>query len=217
MMGRIRVLLAEDHAIVREGIRAILEKEADIEVVADASDGREAVKMVAKFHPNVVLTDISMPGLNGLEATRQIKQRYPETKVLVLTMHETEEHIFQILQAGASGYLVKHAASKELIQAIRTVYHGDTYLSPSISTKVIEEYIRYAESVEKKDRFNDLTNREREVLQLIAEGNSNREIAERLHISVKTVATHKTHLKEKLNIHKDAELIRYAIRKGIIE
>ena len=157
-----------------------------------------------------------MPGLNGLEATRQIKQRYPEIKVLVLTMHETTEHIFQILQAGASGYLVKHTAPQELIQAIRAVYQGETYLSPSISSTVVEGYIRNAEAAMENDDFENLTNREREVLQLIAEGKTSRQITVLLHISEKTVRTHRAHIMEKLDTHSIAELTRYAIRKGMI-
>lgn len=215
-MARIKVVLAEDHTIVRKGIRSLLESEGDMVILAEASDGREAVKEVEKHHPDVVLMDISMPGLNGLEATRQIKQRYQDTKVLVLTMHETAEHIFQILQAGASGYLVKHTAPQELVQAIRAVNRGETYLSPSISSTVVEGYIRNAETTMKNDDFEKLTNREREVLQLIAEGKTSRQITDLLHISEKTVRTHRSHIMEKLDAHSIAELTRYAIRKGII-
>ena len=216
-MNKIRVLLAEDHTIVRKGLRSLLDGEAGIEVIGEAEDGREAVEKVQQLLPDVVLMDIAMPGLNGLEATRQIKKRFPEVQVLILTMHANEEYIFQILRAGASGYVVKQAAPTELISAIRAAYRGDSFLSPSISRTVIQEYIRQAEAMAEKDSYDQLTTREREVLQLIAEGHSNREIAELLHISVKTVETHRANLMDKLDIHSTAELTQYAMRKGVIE
>jgi len=212
----VRVLLAEDHTIVRKGLCSLLDGEAGIEVIGEAEDGRQAIKKVEQLLPDVVLMDIAMPGLNGLEATRQIKKRFPEVKVLILTMHANEEYIFQILRAGASGYVVKQAAPSELVSAIQAAYRGESFLSPSISRKVIEEYIRQAEATAEKDSYDQLTNREREVLQLIAEGHPNREIAEMLHISVKTVETHRAHLMDKLDIHSTAELTQYAIRKGVI-
>lgn len=214
-MNKIRVLLAEDHTIVRKGLRSLLEDEADIEVIGEAENGREAVRKVGQLRPDVVVMDISMPRLNGLEATRQIKKLFPEVKVLILTMHANEEYIFQILRAGASGYVVKQAVVTELVSAIQTVYRGDSFLSPSISSKVIEEYIRQAEAMA-KNSYDKLTNREREVLQLIAEGHSTPEIAELLHISEKTVRAHRAHLMDKLDIHSTAGLTRYAIRKGVI-
>ena len=216
-MNRIRVILAEDHMIVRKGIRSLLEAEPDFEVLAEASDGREAVDLVRQFLPDVILMDIGMPGLNGLEATRQIKQWYPQTNVLVLTMYDTEEHIFQILQAGASGYLVKQTAPVELAQAIRSVAQGETYLSPTVSKMVIDQYIRQAERVTKPNRFDNLTSREREVLQLVAEGKSSPQIADLLHISEKTVRNHRNNLMDKLDLHSIAELTRYAIQKGVID
>jgi two-component system response regulator NreC len=212
----IKVLLAEDHIIVRKGLYALLKKEIDIKVIGEAGDGREAVEMVEKLRPDVVLMDISMPSLNGIEATRRIKKNFPNTKVLILTMHETEEYIFQLLRVGASGYVVKMAAPAELISAIHAVHRGHSFLSPSISKKVINEYRRKADTGIEADSLEQLTNRERETLQLIAEGNSNREIAEMLFISIKTVETHRTHLMNKLNIHNTAELTQYAIRKGIL-
>jgi two-component system response regulator NreC len=214
-MNKIRVLLAEDHTIVRKGLRSILNGEADLEVIGEAEDGREAVRKVEQLLPDVVLMDITMPALNGLEATRQIKKRFPEVKVLILTMHSTEEYIFQILRAGASGYVLKQAAITELVSAIRAVYGGDSFLSPSISRKVIEEYVRKAETVA-ENSYDRLTDREREVLQLIAEGHSSSEIAELLHISVKTVRAHRAHLMDKLDMHGTAELTQYAIHKGVI-
>jgi RNA polymerase sigma factor (sigma-70 family) len=214
-MHKIRLLLAEDHTIVRKGLRALLEGEVGVEVIGEAEDGREAVEMTRQLLPDVVLMDITMPGLNGLEATRQIKKWFPEVKVLVLTRHANEEYIFQILRAGASGYVVKKAAPTELVLAIQAVYRGDSFLSPSISRPVIEEYIRQAEAMI-ENSYDRLTDREREVLQLIAEGHSTQEIAELLHISIKTVQNHRARLMDKLNIYSTAELTRYAVRKGVI-
>jgi DNA-binding NarL/FixJ family response regulator len=216
-MDSIQVLLVEDHTIVRKGLRALLEGQSDIQVVGEAEDGRQALEQVQQLLPDVVLMDIGMPGLNGLEATRQIKHQFPKTKVVVLTMHTNAEYIFNVLQAGASGYLIKQAATEEVISAIRAVYRGESFLSPSISTKVIEEYLRRAGKTELVDPFERLTSREREVLQLIAEGHSTQEIATLLYVSGKTVETHRARLMEKLDIHTIAELTQYAIRKGIIK
>jgi len=215
-MNKIRVLLAEDHTIVRKGLRSLLDGEAGIQVVGEAADGREAVDKVGQLLPDIVLMDIAMPGLNGLEATRQISREFPKVKVLILTMHADEEYILQILQAGAHGYVVKQAAPEELVSAVQAVYRGDLFLSPSISRTVIQEYIRHAEAMVGQDSYELLTPREREVLQLIAEGRPPRKIAERLCISVKTVETHRAHLMHKLDAHSTADLTRYAIRKGII-
>jgi DNA-binding NarL/FixJ family response regulator len=217
-MSPIKVLLAEDHTIVRKGIRSLLDGVTDIEVVGEAEDGREAVEKVGQLLPDVVLMDNTMPILNGLEATRQIKKQFPQIMVLILTMHTDEEYIFQFLQAGASGYLVKKTVPKELVSAIKAVYRGDSFLSPSISKKVIEEYLRHGRETDtrKEDSYTQLTDREREVLQLIAEGFSNKEIAEQLHLSIKTVGNHRLNLMEKLDIHNVSDLTKYAIRKGII-
>jgi two-component system response regulator NreC len=214
-MKKIRVLLAEDHTIVRQGLVALLRSEPEIEVAGEASDGVEAVDLAKKLVPDIVLMDIAMRNLNGLEATRKIKKLFPHMKVLVLTMYENEEWIFQILRAGASGYLIKDSAMTDLISAIRAVNQGDSFLSPSISKKVIDEYIRKAE-VGEEGRLDDLlSDREREVFQLIAEGNSIPQIASLLCISNKTVEAHKTHIMEKLNIHDKVGLIKYAIRMGL--
>jgi len=213
-MNKIRVLLAEDHTIVRKGLRSLLDAETDIEIVGEAEDGQQAIELVQRLLPDVVLMDITMPILNGLEATRQIKKLFPQVKVVVLTVHSTEEYIFQILRAGASGYVVKQAAVSELVQAIQAVYRGASFLSPSISHQVVEEYGRRAEAMENK--LNRLTDREREVLQLIAEGRTHREIAQLLHVTVKTVEAHRAHLTDKLNLRSTAELTRYALRKGMI-
>lgn len=215
-MNMIKVLVADDHTILRQGIKALLNNQGKIEVVGEAKDGREAIKMIEELLPDVVLMDIAMPGLNGLEATRRIKKKFPEIKVLVLTMYAHEEYIFQILNAGANGYLVKETAFQDLITAIKAVYRGEAFMSPSISKKVIDRYAQRAQ-VDKNDVCDILTTREREVLQLIAEGNSNKKIAEALFISPKTVETHRTHIMDKLNIHGRAGLIKYAIRKGIID
>jgi two-component system response regulator NreC len=214
-MKKIRVLLAEDHTIVRQGIAALLGAESDMEVVGEASNGLEAIELAKKLSPEVILMDIGMRQLNGLEATREIKKLFPSMKILVLTMHEDEEWIFQILKAGASGYLIKDSAMTDLTSALRAVYQGDSYLSPSISKMVIEEYIRKAESCEKKGVEDLLSGREREILQLIAEGNSVPQISSLLCISKKTVEAHKTHIMEKLNIRDKVGLIKYAIRNGL--
>jgi DNA-binding NarL/FixJ family response regulator len=214
-MARIRVLLAEDHTIVRKGLRALLEGQAGIEVIAEAEEGRQAVHLAEQFKPDVVLMDFSMPGLNGLEATRQIIARVPGTRVLVLTRHTNQEYVDRILEAGASGYLVKKSAPDELVFAIQAVHRGDSYLDPAIATTVIRGYLGKSRT-EGKDRYERLTPRQREVLQLIAEGRANREIAALLHVSVKTVENHRAHLMEALDLHSTAELIQYTIRKGVI-
>jgi len=216
-MGNIKVLLADDHTIVRKGLCSLLEGEADIEVIGEAENGREAIKLAEKLHPDIVVMDISMPCLNGLEATRQLKKHFPEIKILILTMHANEEYVFQTLQAGAEGYLVKKAAPSELVLAIREVHQDNFFLSPTISRTVIDEYIRRADEINGEgDALKNLTARETEVLQLIAEGRKNREIAELLFISIKTVETHRAHIMDKLDIHSTAELTQYAISKGII-
>jgi len=214
-MEKIRVLVAEDHTIVRQGLVALLRSEPDIEVVGEASDGLEATETAKKLVPDIILMDVAMRNLNGLEATRQIKKLFPQIKVLVLTVYDNEECIFQILKAGASGYLIKDSAMTDLISAIRAIHQGDSYLSPSISRKVIEEYIRQAEMGEKRRPDDPLSSREREILQLIAEGHSIPRVASLLCISKKTVEAHKSHIMEKLNIHDKVGLIKYAIRTGL--
>ena len=215
-MGIIKVLLAEDHTIVRKGIYSLLMEAANIEVVGEAEDGRQAIEMVEALLPDVVLMDINMPNLNGLEATRQIKKMYPTINVLVLTMYTNEEYIYQVLQSGASGYLVKQSAPGELLSAIEAAHRGDTFLSPAISQKIVDGYLRQDESDTVQSRYSTLTPREREILQLVTEGCSNKDIAEKLTISVKTVGVHRTNLMEKLDIHNTIDLVKYALRKGII-
>lgn len=215
-MRKITVLLADDHTIVRKGLLSLLVDQVDIEVVGEAQDGRDALKQIERFQPDVVVMDITMPLLNGLEATRQIKHYWPHIQVVILTIHTTEEYIFQILEAGASGYVVKQAAPQELIMAIQAAYVGETFLSPSISRTVIQEYISHTQITAPKDSFSSLTAREREILQLLAEGCATRDIAELLVISVKTVETHRANLKRKLGIDNLADLTKYAVRKGVI-
>ena len=214
-MKIIKIVLADDHTIVRQGLRSILEQQAGINVVAEAANGREAVRLTEQLKPDVVVMDFSMPDLNGLEATRQIKQRVPETKVLILTRHANQEYVKSILSAGASGYLVKKSAAEELVIAIQAVHRGDSYLDPSISTSIIKEYLDPIAG-ESKTLEIKLTSRQREVLQLIAEGHPNREIASRLNISVKTVENHRANIMKSLDLHSTADLTQYAIRKGII-
>jgi two-component system response regulator NreC len=217
-MKRIRVVVADDHTIVRQGLLALLNEQQDIEVVAEAEDGRDALKKVEKFLPDILILDVGMPRLNGLEAARQIKRQNQTVKILMLTMHSDEEYIFETLKAGASGYLLKDAAATELITAIHSIHSGQSYLSPSVSHRVIENYIRRSDPPNNEDTGSHklLTEREREVLQLVAEGKTNREIADILNISIKTVDNHRTNLMNKLDIHDRAGIVRYAIRKGII-
>ncbi|MBV7336751.1 response regulator transcription factor [Chloroflexi bacterium TSY] len=215
-MTKIRVLLAEDHTIMRKGIRSLLDDERDIEVVGEAENGRDAVAQAEALMPDIVVMDHTMPLLNGLEATRQTRKLLPQVRVLILTMHTNEEYVFQFLQAGAAGYLVKQTAPDELVSAIRAIHAGDSFLSPAISKVVIEEYIRVGESSGKSASKGMLTEREREVLQLIAEGHTNQAIAQQLQNSVKTIGVHRLNLMQKLDLHNLADLTKYAIRNGIV-
>jgi len=215
-MAKIKILVVDDHTIVRKGICALLNNENNIEITGEAENGREALSEIEKAPPDVVLMDISMPSLNGLEATRLIKKRFPDIKVLILTMHSSEEYVFEILKAGACGYVIKKAMPTELISAIEAVYRGDSYLSPSISRKVIDKFKINSRSAETETKYQPLTARERELLQLIAEGNTNRQIADLLFISLKTVESHRMNLMKKLDLHNAVELTRYALDQGII-
>ena len=215
-LDRIKILLADDHAILRDGIRAFLQDEPDMLVIGEAEDGHTALRLIAELEPDVVVLDIGMPLLNGLDATRQIKRDHPKTRVLILTMHENEEYVRQVLASGAMGYILKDAAARELIDAIRAVYRGEAVLSPAITRLVIEDYLRWGD-LQTNHHENDLSPREREILQLIAEGYTNKQIAEILFISIKTVQTHRTNLMSKLDLHDRGELIKYAIQKKIIE
>jgi two-component system response regulator NreC len=216
MTTKIRILIADDHTLLRNGICALLEDEQDMVIVGEADDGREAVRLAGQLKPHVVLMDIAMPLLNGLEATRQIKREHPEINVLVLTMYDHEEYFREMLEVGASGYIIKRAAATELVSAIRAVYNGEAVLSPAITRLLLEDYLS-RENHREDDDPNALSAREREVLQLIAEGKTSREIAEILHLSVKTVQSHRTNLMQKLDLHDRGELIKYAIQKKIIE
>ena len=210
----IRILLADDHKITRQGLRSLLEKQQDMEVVAEAENGRTAVRLAAEMAPDVVIMDLTMPDLNGVEATRQILDKSPDIKIIALSMHSDSLFVTEMLKSGAAGYLLKDCAFEELAKAIRTVIDGKTYLSPSISGVVVEDYIH---RLSKTDFSSSdiLSDREREVLQLMAEGNSTKQIALKLHISVKTVETHRRQIMSKLDIHTVAELTKYAIRKGL--
>ena len=215
-MGKVRVIIADDHAIVREGVRIILEGQPDIEVVGEATEGRDAINKALQLQPDVVIMDITMPGMSGLEATRQIKHQAPDIKILVLTMHESDEYFFQILNAGASGYFVKGGSSKELISALRAVYQGNVYLYPSMAKKLVNDYLGRVVAGQDKDRYDGLTDREREILTLIAEGRTNQEIADMLTLSVSTVQTHRARIMAKLGLHSRTELVKYAIQHGFI-
>jgi two-component system response regulator NreC len=212
----IRILIADDHTILRESLRYLLDDEPEITVVGEAADGHSAVKLAKQLEPDIVLMDIAMPLLNGLEATRQIKRDTPNVNILILTMHENEGYIRQALAHGAMGYVLKDASAHELVGAIHAVYRGEAVLSPAITRLVLEDYLRWGDLQADKDK-NGLSPREQEVLQLIAEGYSNKEIAGILSISVKTVQSHRSNLMRKLDLHDRAELIKYAIQKKIID
>lgn len=212
-MDKIRVLLVDDHAIMREGIRALLSLQEDIEIVADASNGTEAVETSLRLHPDVVLMDIAMPGMDGLEATRRITKQNPKTKVLILTQYDNKEYILSAIKAGSSGYLPKRALGSELVAAIRAVYRGESFLYPSAATALMEDY---RQQVKGEDDYDQLTPREREILKLIAEGRTSQEIADSLVISLKTVLGHRSRLMEKLGLKNRTELIKYALRKGLL-
>lgn len=212
-----RVLIAEDHAIVREGIRMILGAEPDFEVVGEAKDGEEAMQLARTLRPDVVVMDISMPHVSGVEATREIKRTLPDTHVLILTMHEEESYVFQLLQLGASGYVLKRAAATDLVDAVRAAARGEAFLYPSVARSVVQDYLDRLRTGEASERYDGLTDREREILVLLAEGLTNAQIADRLYISVKTVQTHRSHIMEKLDLHDRSLLVRYAVRKGLIQ
>lgn len=210
----IRILLADDHKITRQGLRSLLDENDDMEVLAEAENGRDAIELARKLNPDVIIMDVSMPDLNGVEATRQIIQDNHDVKVIALSMHSDTLFVSEMLKSGASGYLLKDCAFQELEQAIRTVMDGKAYLSPSISGVVVEDYLH---RLSKTDMSTSevLTDREREVLQLIAEGQSTKQVALKLHISAKTVETHRRQIMNKLDMHTVAELTKYAIRKGL--
>ena len=215
-MERIRVLIADDHTLVREGLRALLEGQGGFEVIAEASNGREAIDRAIQMRPDVVLMDIGMPELDGLAATRRIIKVNPAIRILVLTVHDTEDYFFRVLEAGAHGFLVKDAASTELVAAVRAVHHGGVFLHPSMAKRLVEEYLQRIGSGEERAAHALLSPRERQILALIGAGHTNQEIAEQLSLSVNTVQAHRSHIIDKLNLHSRAELMRYAIRVGLL-
>ncbi|HYM11641.1 MAG TPA: response regulator transcription factor [Bryobacterales bacterium] len=212
MTRKIRVLLADDHAVVRQGFRLILAAQPDMEIVGEAGNGREAVDLAERLHPDIVVMDVAMPELNGIEATRRLARLEPRTRVLALSMHKDSVYVREILRAGAHGYLLKDAIDRDLLAAVRAVAGGDGYLSPAVSDAVLTDYRRHV-----TDPLDLLSSREREVLQMIAEGKTNKEIATTLNLSVYTVDAHRGRIMEKLNLHSMGELVRFAMRNGLID
>jgi two-component system, NarL family, response regulator NreC len=215
-MGLVRILLADDHTILRKGLRLLLEREADFRVVAEAGNGREAVEAVSRDLPDIVIMDIGMPLLNGIEATQRINAEHPKTAVIILSVHSDEAYILRALKAGARGYLLKDSAEDDLIQAVRVAAAGKAYFSPAVSKILADDYVRQVRQQGVEDRYDLLTPRERELLQLIAELKATKEIAGLLGLSAHTVDTHRANMMQKLNIHSVPEVILYAVRKGII-
>jgi two-component system, NarL family, response regulator NreC len=215
-VSRARVLLADDHAILRAGLRLLLEREPDLAVVGEAGDGRSALEWLSREPDEVAVMDVGMPGLNGIEATAQIARQYPRTAVIMLSMHSDETYVLRCLRAGARGYILKESAEHELIAAIRSVMAGKSYFSPKVKRLLQQDHVAQLRRSGAEDRFELLTEREREILQLIAEGNSNKEVAARLFLSVYTVETHRKNILEKLQLHGPADLILYAVRRGMV-
>jgi two-component system response regulator NreC len=212
----IRILLADDHTVMRKGLRLLLERQPNLEVIGEAADGRQAVDFAEVHHPEVIVMDIAMPQLNGVEATRQIVNRNPSTAVVILSMHSDESYVIRSLKAGARAYLLKDSAESDLISAIAAITAGKSFFSPAVRRLLKEDYMHNLAEVGAEDSYELLTNREREVLQMVAEGMSNKEVASALNLSLYTVETHRTHILQKLNLHSVPELILYAVRKGII-
>jgi len=212
----VRIVLADDHTVMRNGLRLLLERQPHLEVIGEAADGRQAVALSESANPDVVVMDIAMPNLNGIEATRQIVNRNPRTAIAILSMHSDESYVIRALKAGARAYLLKDSAEADLLAAVRALTEGKSFFSPAISKILVEDYMRQLESRGAEDTYELLTTREREILQLLAEGRTNKEVANMLNLSLYTVETHRTHILQKLNLHSVPELILYAVRKGII-
>jgi len=215
-MAPIRILLADDHTVVRDGLRALVEKQVDMAVIGEAADGRDTIRLAEEQSPDVIIMDIAMPNMNGIEATRRIVASNPQTAVLILSMHQDESYVLRSLKAGARGYLLKDSVRSDVIEAIRAVAQGRSFLTRKVSRILQEDYVREMERRGVEDSYDLLTDREREILQLVAEGRTNKEVASMLNISLTTVETHRTHILQKLNLHSIPELILYAVRKGII-
>jgi two-component system, NarL family, response regulator NreC len=214
-MPALRILLADDHTLVRQGLRKVLEDRPEWQVVAEAGDGRAAVRLAEEYKPDVAVVDVAMPLLNGIEATRQIVRRAPQTKVLVLSMHSDEAYVTQMLKAGATGYLLKDSADVDLLEAVLAVSQGKSFFSPAVARLMSDDYARQRGD-NAADRYDSLSEREREIFQLVAEGKTNREIAALLFISPSTVETHRARIMEKLNLHSAAEIVLYAVRRGVV-
>lgn len=211
-----RILIVEDHTLFRAGLRALLAQDPELDIVGEADNGRDAVRLVGTLAPDLVLMDLTMPGMNGIEAIREIRRRDTHARILVLTIHKTDEYIHESLKAGADGYMLKDASHDELLTAVRSVLNGKTYLSPDISGKVLHRYLKIGEPSQAASPWDSLTHREKEVLKLVAEGRQNKYIANYLALSVKTVEKHRSNLMKKLDLHNAAGLTAYAIEKGLL-
>ncbi len=215
-MNKTRILLADDHTLMRAGLRLLLEREPDLEVIGEAADGRQAVALAEADKPDVAVVDIGMPNMNGIEATRQIVEKRPKTAVVILSMHSDESYVMRALKAGAKAYLLKDSVEADLIRAVRTVGEGKSFFSPAVSRLLLEDYVQRLRQRGEEDSYELLTTREREILQLLAEGKANKEVANLLNLSLYTVETHRGHILQKLGLHTVPDLILYAVRKGII-
>ena len=215
-MGKLRILLADDHTLLRQGLRKILQERADWEVVAEAGDGREALRQALAVQPDVAILDIGMPLMNGIEATRQMVRRLPDLRILILSMHANEAYIIQALKAGAKGYLLKDSADNELLRAVNAVAGGKSFFSPAAAKVMLDDYVRQLAEKGIADRYDSPSEREREIFQLVAEGHTNKEIAALLSVSPATIETHRSHILQKLDVHNTAELVLYAVRRGVI-